>query len=406
MSIFTNKNIFSLISESISEGIMVIDSTYKVISINSTLLSMFEYSEEELINNDFYKLIPENYHSKHDKYVSDYYTTASKRKMAGGRQLWGVKKSGQKIPIKIGLNPFFYEGKKYIVAIIIDVSSSMEYEKKITQLNQNLESKIKERTKNLQDLVKVLEKEILHRKDIEEKLKKSLIKEKELNDLKSEFLTLVTHEFKTPLSNILISSTLASKYKKNEEQSIRDKHIIDIQTKVKFLTNILNDFLSIEKLEAGENQYNLSEFDVIFLTNQCVKESETSLLEGQKIKITSFLKNSNLYFDQKIFKLIITNLLSNAIKYSPKNATIIVNLNRSDKFILLRVIDSGYGIPEQDQKHIFSRYYRGKNGMITHGTGIGLYMIKKHINNLKGAIHFNSNVDVGSEFLVKLPTTL
>ncbi|MEL4309033.1 PAS domain-containing sensor histidine kinase [Joostella sp. CR20] len=403
MSKLPQKNIFSIVSESISEGLIVVNSKQEIIIVNSMLTSMFGYDKKELVGAELNKLIPTKFHGKHGGHFNHYYETSTKRKMAGGRQLWGIKKDGTQIPVKIGLNPFKYSDETYIVALVIDVTESLEAEKKIIQLNEQLEVKIKQRTAELQQSVTQLEKEISKRKEIEKQITKALEKEKELNDLKSEFLTLVSHEFKTPLSNILISSTLISKYKLAEQQANRERHIQGIQKKIHYLTGILNDFLSIEKLEKGNVKYDKTLFDSIYYSQKIIDEFEISLKQGQAIIFDHQESVLNINTDIKTFDLILTNLITNAIKYSPNDTTITVSLHLEENNLNLTVKDNGYGIPEADQKHVFSRYFRGKNGSLAEGTGIGLNIIKKHLENLGGNIQFSSKVNQGTTFNVNIP---
>lgn len=330
--------------------------------------------------------------------------------MGHGRDLYGVKKNGEEFPVEAGLNPFSIGGEHYVMSLIIDISIRKEAQRQIKELNTELESKIKVRTKELEESVqklqnanKNLELEVKRRKEAENRIKIALQKEKELNELKTKFLSLVSHEFKTPLSGILTSVVLAGKYKLAEHQDKREKHLNTIKSKVHYLDNILNDFLSIERLESGKVNYKFSTFSLSKLVNEVVYNANVTLKSGQEIQYPRNIENIILHQDEKILELVLSNLLSNAIKYSPENTLIKFDIETADGSITFKVVDQGMGIPKKDQKHIFERYFRAENALLNQGTGIGLNIAKVHLENLGGSINFKSEENAGTEFIVELP---
>ena len=176
-----------------------------------------------------------------------------------------------------------------------------------------------------------------------------------------------------------------------------------IKAKVKYLNNILNDFLSVERLESGKVKYNITSFPLSKVINEVVYDSNMLLKTGQKILYPNDIDDIILEFDEKILELVLSNLIHNAIKYSPEDATIDLRASKGDGHITIKVIDEGMGIPKDDQKYIFQRYYRAGNALLTQGTGIGLNIAKLHIGNLGGDISFTSTEGEGSEFELKLP---
>jgi len=280
----------------------------------------------------------------------------------------------------------------------------------VQELINRLEDKIKIRTQelresidNLQKLNLDLEDEIQKRKKAEKKIKDALQKEKELSELKTKFLSLVSHEFKTPLSGILTSATLAEKYTKAEQQEKREKHLLTIRNKVHYLNNILNDFLSIERLDSGRGQYKFAPFRLRRLINEVIYNANITLKDGQEIAYPKDIEDIELYMDEKILELILSNLLGNAIKYSPENTLIKFGVEFEGEFIVFEVEDQGRGIPEKDQKHIFERYFRAENALLDQGTGIGLNIAKTHLENLGGTIKFESKENKGTTFTIKVP---
>ena len=234
-----------------------------------------------------------------------------------------------------------------------------------------------------------------------EKIEKEKIRE--INMAKLEFFTNISHEFKTPLSGILTSTILLKKYHLSEQQDKRDKHIETITKKVHYLNNILNDFLSIERIESSNVIYKYTTFNLSKVINEVVYNANMLLKSGQKINISSNIDNYVLHQDEKILELILSNLLYNAIKYSLENTTIDLIAHQTSKNTIFKLIDRGIGIPEKDQKFIFNRYFRADNVLNIQGTGIGLNIVKSHLENLGGAISFTSKEHKGSTFIIKLP---
>jgi hypothetical protein len=234
-------------------------------------------------------------------------------------------------------------------------------------------------------------------------LKIALKKEIELNELKTKFLSLVSHEFKTPLSGILTSAMLLKKYNLLEQQDKRDKHIDTITNIVNNLNNILNDFLSVEKLEAGKVTYHFKTFKLSKVLNEVIYNSNMLLKDGQKIKYPENIDDMSLLQDEKILELTLSNIVHNAIKYSPENGHIDIDISQNKHHTIFKIKDQGIGIPDADQKNIFNRYFRAENVLTIQGTGIGLNIVKNHIENLGGSLNFISQEHVGSTFTITLP---
>jgi hypothetical protein len=296
------------------------------------------------------------------------------------------------------------------MAIVVDISERKQQEIQIVELNARLEEKVASRTKALNEALnalKITNKELADentkRIEAEEETRKALLKEIELNDLKTKFLSLVSHEFKTPLSGILTSAMLLGKYKLTEQQEKRDKHLKIITDKVNYLNNILNDFLSVEKLETGKVNYNFSEFKLSKIVNEVVYNCNMLLKEGQQIKYPENVDEISLFQDEKILELALSNLVQNAIKYSPENTIIDLKVKQKAGVTSFTIKDQGIGIPEKDQKNIFNRYFRAGNVLHTQGTGIGLNIVKSHLENLGGTIVFKSEEGKGSTFTLTLP---
>ena len=285
------------------------------------------------------------------------------------------RKDNSTYPVDVHLQLSRLGDKEVFVAIIVDITEQKNYMDK-------LERTVEKRT---------------------EELKLALSTEKELNELKTKFLSLVSHEFKTPLSGILTSAMLLGKYKLEDEQEKREKHLKTITNKVHYLNNILNDFLSVEKLETGKVNYNFKEFKLSKIMNEVVYNSNMLLKDGQKINYPKNIDEISLVQDEKILELALSNIVHNAIKYSLENSIIDISITQFENNIEFKVKDNGIGIPIVDQKNIFNRYFRAENAINIQGTGIGLNIVKSHIENLGGSIQFTSEENIGSTFIITIP---
>ncbi len=617
-----NNNFFNILSEAVSEGIIVVNSKQIIVATNSYANKMFGYNKDELLGKTLNTLIPSKYHHVYGGYFKKIIETGEKRQMEQDRDLYGIKKNGMKFPVEACLNPFEIDGTTYVMSIITDITERREMEKNLTIRSEALKSAIngivitdalqeddpivyhnsafekltgysgeeilhrncrflqgndadQESIKEMRKAIKEgrsyqgvvrnykkdgtlfwneisitpihdhngdithfigiqndvtkrknVEQELIHwskifdeslneiyifdahsfrfidvnqgaqknmgytleefrllspadikpdyneqqfqkiiepllqgtrekiefetvhqrkdgtmypvevhlqmstignkdvfismtlditdRKNYTEKLEKTveerteqlrdaLIKEKELNELKTKFLSLVSHEFKTPLSSILTSTSLLSKYTLTEQQEKRDKHLSTIKNMVKYLDNILNDFLSVERLESGKVNYRFTTFPLSKLVNEVVYDANMLLKTGQNILYPHNIDDVIIEFDEKILELILSNLVHNAIKYSPENTHIDIDVQYKKDSIAIKIIDQGIGIPEEEQKYVFDRYFRARNALLTQGTGIGLNIVKNHLENLGGSITFMSKENEGSTFIVELP---
>ncbi|HMU03037.1 MAG TPA: HAMP domain-containing sensor histidine kinase [Saprospiraceae bacterium] len=216
---------------------------------------------------------------------------------------------------------------------------------------------------------------------------------------------MASHEFRTPLSTILSSVSLIGRYTETAQQENRDKHILKIKSSVTHLTGILNDFLSMNKLEEGKTKPIFEDFDICELIKEITEELKTIVKQGQTLQTICTFDQKIVRSDVKIVKNIMINLISNAIKYSPENAEILCNLDRNGNEISFSVIDKGIGIPDDEQKHLFDRFFRASNVTNIEGTGLGLNIVKGYVEILGGNISFESTRYVGSKFTITIPDT-
>lgn len=405
-------NLLNILLSAVSEGVIIVDENQKIVKANESVEKIFGYGKNALLNKPLNTLIPPNYRASHKNHFASFMDQKGFRQMGEGGNFFGIRKDGSIFPLEIGLNNFSIRQNNFVMAIIADITNRKQQELESQKLNEALEIQVRNRTKdfeeaiaNLKKLNIKLEKENKKRLKAEKDAKLALKKEKELNELKTKFLSLVSHEFKTPLSAILTSSILLGKYGLTEQQPKRDKHIKTITDEVHYLNNILNDFLSVEKLEKGQYKYKFNDFKLSKVVNEVIYNANMLLKEGQIIKYPKDIDELSIHQDEKVLELALTNIVNNAIKYSHENTTITIDISQDNQMTTFEIKDEGIGIPKHDQKNIFNRYFRAENALFTEGTGIGLNIVKGHLENLKGNITFKSKEKTGSTFILKLPNT-
>lgn len=236
-------------------------------------------------------------------------------------------------------------------------------------------------------------------KEAEDGLRLALEKEKELGELKSRFVSMASHEFRTPLSTILTSAYLLSKYTTTDEQPKRDKHLERIISSVNTLTDILNDFLSLGKMEEGKISVKPASFSIQELITNIINEISPIEKKGQTI-VYEHRGDEMVILDRGLVKQIVLNLLSNAIKFSFDDSEIEIKTVRDRSSVVIKVKDHGIGISKGDQKHLFERFFRGANAMNIQGTGLGLHIVGKYAELMNGKVSFKSELEKGSEFVI------
>ena len=317
-------------------------------------------------------------------------------------------------------NSLLTESNGDVVGLIcsgIDISDVRDAEQRILSMNAELEKRVSRRTEELAAAInqllninKKLEFEIQERKSAEnallekeKALRKAYEREKELNHLKSRFVSMASHEFRTPLSAILSSAELIEAYNDGGQDQKREKHIVRIRSAVNNLTSILNDFLSLSKLEEGKVLSHPVEFMFNDFCNDLLDDILPILKPGQKVISPTDNLKTVLFLDHKLLKNILLNLFSNAIKYSEQGKSIYFEFSMDEKSLYFSIRDEGIGIPSEEQEHLFTRFFRAHNVENIQGTGLGLTIVKRYLELMDGSIHFESHLGVGTIFKISLP---
>lgn len=392
-------------------GIVITNAEGQIVNFNKCAESQFGYAKKEVMGQAVEVLLPEQYRKRHVHYREDFFGDPHPRRMGEDRDLLARKKDGTFFPVEVSLT-YYTTDQTYAVAFIIDITvrkhnqevvleQKEELERvttEIKQLNTALEQKVADRTKMLRETLVALEKS-------KEEVNEALQTEKELGELKSRFVTMASHEFRTPLSTILTSAYLLEKYNDVDEPAKREKHIQRIKTAVSDMRSILEDFLSLGKLEEGLIQaalVSVTAEECFGIIQSVINEMEPISKAGQKIN-ASFEGDGTIIIDKQLLKNIMMNLLSNASKFSPESSLIQVEASIKNGHLQIAVKDDGIGISKEDLQHLFSRFFRAKNAANIQGTGLGLHIVVKYLELMNGTINVQSELNKGTTFTMHIP---
>jgi len=378
-----------------TEGILVVNKEGKIVRVNPSAEKMFGYEKGELLGKSIELLIPKKLSDVHHQHRSKYMHHPHARKMGIGMDLSGLKKDGSEFPVEVSLSPYSSPEGQFIIAFLVDITLRKQAEDKLKSYSSELEKQVKNRTLILEEAIEELEK-------TKAGLHAALEKERELNELKSRFVSMASHEFRTPLATILSSVSLVAKYGEKGEHEKQQKHVAKIKSSINGLTDILNDFLSLSRLEEGKVESRTEEFDLRKFIESLVSEMEPIAKEGQKISY-HHTGSAMVSLDKRLLKNILLNLISNAIKFSPEGKEIEITSSRDKQGLHLTVKDSGIGISKDDQKHLFERFFRGHNAMAIQGTGLGLNIVSKYVDIMGGKIDYSSIENKGTTFRISFP---
>lgn len=371
-----NSGLIAVLSDAISEGIIIINNKQKIVATNKATNELFGYANDTLIGKHLNTLIPKKHHAVHKGHFKKFIEKDQKRQMGDRRDLYGVRQGGSEFSVEVSLNSFEIYGDSYVMAVVIDVTERKNY-------TMRLERAVENRTAVL---------------------KEALEREYELNEIKSRFVAMASHEFRTPLTAIITSTNLIRKYHDLKVYDKQEKHLDRITASARNLVAILDDFLSLEKIESDQMYINPTEIDFREYIKDILIEVGPWAKEKQEV-VHRHSGVNKICIDQSLTRNILLNLLSNSLKYSPKQSIVKLITSIIDKNLVIKIVDKGIGIPKEDQKNMFSQFYRASNVNEINGTGLGLTIVKRYLKMLGGDIDFSSEEGKGTTFNVYIPIT-
>lgn len=376
-----------------AEGILIVDQHGDIVRINPSAEQLFGYEKDELLHRRIEVLIPDHFKHRHEGHRHQYTHSPHPRVMGSGIDLYAMRKDGTELPVEISLSPYRTEKGQFVIAFIVDNTLRKQAEEKLRNYSIELEKQVYNRTAGLQNAVKELE-------QTKHELHKALDKERDVNELKSRFISLASHEFRTPLTTILTSLYLIGTHGQlNEEQS---RYASKIRKSIDNLTDILNDFLSLSKLEEGMVEHLPLRIDLPYVIGSIIEEMSEYGTGKREIRYEHTGTHES-EIDAKLLRNILFNLISNAIKFSPEHEPVVIGSSVSSQEIRISVKDRGIGISEEDQQHLFERFFRGENATYIQGTGLGLNLVARYAELMSGTITVESSRDAGTCFTLILP---
>lgn len=290
-----------------------------------------------------------------------------------------------------------------MVYVLREITARKKAEKELENYRQHLEELINERTKELEDVNSLLQEEIKKQKEAEEKVKIALEKEKELSELKSKFISLASHEFRTPLTTVLSSTELLERYGREWDMNKYVNQTERIKKSVKYLTSLMDDVLTISRAESGKIKYEPAPVNIKDLCKNILDDISMLVTPKHSINYEIKVSAAKIVLDEKLFKFIVMNLLTNAIKYSPDGGPIDFNITTKRENLIIEVRDEGIGILDHEKQHLFEPFHRGNNVGDIRGTGLGMSIIKRSVDMHLGSITFESEASKGTKFTIILP---
>jgi PAS domain S-box-containing protein len=391
-AVFTNATI----------GIIVCDKAGSMVSANGLAGQLFGYPPAALLGQQIEVLVPEAAGRHHELLRASFNADPQVRSMGAHRSLQGQRLDGTVFPVEVSLSYFYLDEELYVVAYILDITLKKAAEQElhdqqqhVARLNADLEQQVADRTHALLSTLEQLERR-------GQELAQALAAEQELGELKSRFVSMASHEFRTPLTAVLTSATLIGKYPGGDQQAQRERHLERIHTSVNHLNAILEEFLSVGRIEEGKVEASPAAFDLDTLLTETLADVQSLRKPGQTI-VRQLNCPDPFRLDSSLLRKILVNLLSNALKYSGDNSTVTVQASCQDNQLVISVQDQGVGISAEDQAHLFERFFRARSVSTVPGTGLGLYIVARYLALMAGTIALQSTLGQGTTVTVTIP---
>lgn len=371
---FESETAFHALFHYATIGILVVDANGNMKLANPCLEKLFGYSNADLIDRPVEILLPEMFREIHVLHRDLYFKKPKARPMGYGLSLFALKKNGEEFKAEISLGHYKLNNENFVVAFVTDITDKQ-------RTLEELELKVAERTLELTQ---------------------SIEREKELSEMKSRFVAMASHEFRTPLTSIVANLSLIKAYNKDVLGEKSLKLFERVQSSISNLTSILNNFLSFERIEQGNMEVVYENFNLHEFAEDVIQEMNGLLKPGQKIILT-YTGEKDIVQDKRILRNVFLNLLSNAVKYSGENKPIYFSILITDLLVTIKIRDEGIGIPVAEQQKLFSIFYRATNVADLQGSGLGLTIVKRYVELMGGHIDFTSEPLTGTTFSLEFP---
>lgn len=364
-----NETKLRTIINSALDAIITINQEGKVTEWNPQAEVIFGWSFDEVVGQYLTQnIIPPKHHDSHSNGMKHYLSTGNGPVLNQRIEITAIKKSGDEFPIELAILPIVRNGIHSFTAFARDITLQ---------------------------------------KEVQAEMEKALNKERELNELKSRFVSMTSHEFRTPLTTIkqnadLISFKLENQLPQHFEEY--SKYLKRIESEIDRVTSLMNDILTLGKIEAGRVEIRKEHIDLVSFVSKSIEQQTQLRSDERKMELNISGVPQPVDIDQQLFEHILSNLVSNALKYSEGRDNPVITLNfHKLKKVVMTVTDHGIGIPLKDQKGLFNSFYRATNVRNIQGSGLGLSIVKQFIEMHGGSIEVKSDVDQGCEFIVEIP---
>ncbi len=388
-----SKRELNSIIDTVQTGILVVDTeTEKIVKVNPVAAQMIGDEDSSIINSAFDNFLPIIDTDKADEI--DIYNGFESELTTSSNEIVPVLRTISYL--KTGL-------QKLRVESILDITKRKNSEIAMQHAYELMELKVQERTEDLTVLVHKLKNEIAERKIAEREIRKMLDREKEISELKTRFVSMVSHEFRTPLTIIRSSAQLIEKYHDKLSIDEQSDYLKRVLKTVDLMTDLIDNVIFIGKPDAGIQKVKVEPYDLAEFCESIIIDLKLSLAQKREIIFRHKNLNEECRIDQKLLRLILINLLSNAIKYSSNNTKVEFDINGFDGSSEFIIKDYGIGIPEKEQQQIFEIFYRGKNVGAISGTGLGMTVVLQSLQILDGKIELESKEGIGTTFKLLFP---
>jgi len=382
-------NRYRRLLEAAPDGIVEVDSSGRIVLVNSQAEKLFGYPRQELLGKSVEILMPERFRERHPAHRGRYRAHSVIRPMGSGLDLRALRADGTEFAVDINLSPFKGETGPGVICVIRDVTDRKAAEEQIKMLNQSLE----QRTRDLAVTNSELE---IRNREVEK-----------ANRLKSNFLATMSHELRTPLNSIIGFSDLLAEQTAGPLTQKQERFVGHIQESSRYLLALISDILDLSKIEAGRLELKYQTFQMSVAVEEVLSTVRPLAVAKQTELITEVGEELFLNADRVRVKQVLSNLLSNAIKFTPEQGQVRLVARSEGSLLSTSVIDTGIGIPRKDQESVFEAFHQlpAATTGVREGTGLGLSITKLLVEQHGGRIWIESEPGKGSRFQFTLPSS-